>query len=744
MKQKLTLTLLAAILLLSGQQAYAEVYSGVDGNISWSLDTETGVLALSGNGPVKNNNILSAPWGRYTTYIKSVTIPEGVTSIGPNAFWGCSNLTSVTIPEGVKNIGESAFYGCSSLTSVTIPDGVTSIGDGAFSGCSSLTSLTIPNSVALIGLSAFAGTPWRDTWYNSQEDGLLYLGGCLLGYKGSKPEGTLIIKDGTKGITNFAFSGCTGLTSVTIPEGVTSIGGYAFSGCSSLSNITIPNSVIYMNSYSFDGTAWYNSQEDGLLYLDNWLLGHKGSEPEGTLIIKDGTKGIASYAFSLCTGLTSITIPEGVTSIGEAAFRNCSSLTSVMIPEGVTSIGGAAFYGCTGLTSVTIPDGVTSIGYETFSGCSGLTSVTIPESATSIEYGAFWGCSSLTSVTIPEGVTSIEFNAFNSCSNLTNLTIPSSVTSIGYDAFYYCSNLTNLTIPSSVTSIGNYAFHGCSSLMMESDVPCALGDEPFVASNDGFKITVPYGSGEAYRNAEGWSTYADYIVEMPLEDYLYMEDSKTFHKSQLTIPVLMKNAKPFTAFQCDITLPEGLTLHKTMNEDDEEVFDIAYGSRAKSSHSLMANQLTNGNIRVVGYSSSNADYRDSEGMFFTLTVDVADDASGDLTIKLSNVILTSATDGDTECPDMEAVLTIIPGQPGDVNGDGKLTMGDVVKLVNNILEVSQTGFNADLADVNEDGKVTMGDVVIVLNMILSGEYPTKAPSMRQPMAKDEVEDDTVL
>ena len=231
---------------------------------------------------------------------------------------------------------------------------------------------------------------------------------------------------------------------------------------------------------------------------------------------------------------------------------------------------------------------------------------------------------------------------------------------------------------------------------------------------------------------------------MPLADYLYMEDSKTFHKSQLTIPVLMKNAKPFTAFQCDITLPEGLTLHKTMNEDDEEVFDIAYGSRAKSTHSLMANQLTNGNIRVAGYSSSNADYRDSEDMFFTLTVDVTDDASGDLPIKLSNVILTSATDGDTECPDTEAVLTIIPGQPGDVNGDGKLTMGDVVKLVNNILEVSQTGFNADLADVNEDGKVTMGDVVIVLNMILSGEYPTKAPSMRQPMAKDEVADDTVL
>lgn len=342
--------------------------------------------------------------------------------------------------------------------------------------------------------------------------------------------------------------------------------------------------------------------------------------------------------------------------------------------------------------------------------------------------------------------------SFNDCSSVTSVTIPDGATNIGYKAFSGC-NITSITIPSSVTSIEDYAFSGCDSLTsvtMESAVPCTIGETSiFPASNDGFKIYVPYGSGDTYKNADGWSVYADYIEEMPSEEdvadnLLYMEDSKTFHKSQLTIPVLMKNAKPFTAFQCDITLPEGLTLHKTMNEDDEEVFDIAYGSRAKSTHSLLSNQMTNGNIRVVGYSSSNSDYRDSEGMFFTLTVDVANDASGDLPIKLSNVILTSATDGDTECPDMEAVLTIIPGQPGDVNGDGKLTMGDVVKLVNNILEVSQTGFNADLADVNEDGKVTMGDVVIVLNMILSGEYPTKVPSMRQPMAKDEVEYDVVL
>ena len=101
---------------------------------------------------------------------------------------------------------------------------------------------------------------------------------------------------------------------------------------------------------------------------------------------------IGSYAFSVCSGLTSVTIPNSVTSIGERAFRNCTGLTSVTISNSVKSIGESAFYGCSALTSVTIPNSVTSIGSYAFSGCTGLTSVTIPNSVTSIESYAFEGC----------------------------------------------------------------------------------------------------------------------------------------------------------------------------------------------------------------------------------------------------------------------------------------------------------------------------------------------------------------
>ena len=216
-----------------------------------------------------------------------------------------------------------------------------------------------------------------------------------------------------------------------------------------------------------------------------------------SVTIPNSVTSIGYYAFYYCSGLTSVTIPNSVTSIGSEAFYGCSGLTSVTIPNSVTSIDSYAFYGCSGLTSITIPNSVTSIGSEAFYGCSGLTSVTIPNSVTSIGSGAFSGCSGLTSIKvednnakydsrnncnaiiekssntlivgckntiIPNSVTSIGGSAFRDCSGLTSITIPNSVTSIASSAFYGCSGLTSITIPNSVTSIDSYAFYGCSGL----------------------------------------------------------------------------------------------------------------------------------------------------------------------------------------------------------------------------------------------------------------------------------------
>ena len=249
---------------------------------------------------------------------------------------------------------------------------------------------------------------------------------------------------------------------------------------------------------------------------------------------KYSVTSIREYAFALCTGLTSVTIPNSVTSIGEGAFNGCSCLTSVTIPNSVTSIGGSAFNGCSGLTSVTIPNSVTSIGICAFYECSGLTTVKIPNSVTSIGFEAFGGCSGLTSVEIPNTVTSIEYGAFSGCSGLTSVTIPNSVTSIGdyvfsgctgitqsiivndmfvflptgYEghysipenistiiggAFSECSGLTSVTIPNSVISIGNEAFLGCCGLTSVT-IPNSvtnIGERAFYGCSNLTSVTIP-------------------------------------------------------------------------------------------------------------------------------------------------------------------------------------------------------------------------------------------------------------
>ena len=314
------------------------VDSGTCGaNVTWTLDSN-GTLTISGSGAMKDCASPSeSPWYNNRGQIKSVTIEQGVTSIGKGAFLYCSSLTSVSIPSSVTSIGNYAFQNCSSLISVTIPSGVTSIGDYAFENCSSLISVTIPNSVTSIGHLAFRGCssltdinvdPNNKYWCSV--DGVLFSKDMktLVAYPRGRA-GAYKCPDGVTFIGDDAFVGCSSLTSVTIPNSVTSIGKYAFWYCSSLTSVTIPNSVT----------------------------------------------SIGDYAFSCCSRLTSVTIPNSVTSIGSSVFHYCSSLTSVTIPNSVTSIGNSAFYGCSSLTSVTIPNSVTSIGIYAFYHCTKLKDV---------------------------------------------------------------------------------------------------------------------------------------------------------------------------------------------------------------------------------------------------------------------------------------------------------------------------------------------------------------------------------
>ena len=421
--------------------------------------------------------------GKQTFYecnaLTSVSIGNGVTSIGDEAFKYCFNLASVNIPDGVISIGKQAFKSCA-LTSVLFPEGLQVIGEEAFYGCNFNSIVTIPKSLTEIGNGALRGCQDAagivvvegNSKYDSRnncnalietESNTLLLG-CAV----------TIIPEGVTSIGNNAFASCEGLITVNIPEGVTSIGDNAFAGCGNLANVTVPNTVIHIGEGAFQRN--YKLEEINI--------------PQGITVINNNT-------FEECD-LTSIVFPEGITSIGNNAFKSCRSLASIVIPKSVQVIGDDAFFGCAGLSSIVVEEGnpaydsrnncnalietksntlirgssttiiptnIQRIGEAAFISCRNLTSIIIPENITSIGELAFSACEELTSVILPNRITSIGQSTFNYCRRLTSITIPEGVTSIGEHAFYRCEKLTSIVLPSSLTSIGNSSFESCTKLI---------------------------------------------------------------------------------------------------------------------------------------------------------------------------------------------------------------------------------------------------------------------------------------
>ncbi|MCC8072753.1 MAG: leucine-rich repeat protein, partial [Clostridiales bacterium] len=565
--------------------AYADTYSGTCGdNLIWSLDTDTGVLTISGSGDMKNySSSSSAPWYNYSDSITDVELLSGITSIGEDAFSHCKSLASVIIPNSVINIGKFAFWYCTSLTSVTIPDSVTSIGSYAFHECSSLTSITIPDSVTNIGNCAFTSLTSIDVdennEYYSSQDGVLFNKNKtkLVCYPAEKAETSYKIPDSVTSIGDSAFYECSSLTSVTIPDSVisigscafyyctslksvtipnsvTSIGYYAFRDCTSLKSVTIPNSVTSIGSNAFtDCTSLTKTNYTGT--IDDWV----------SIYFADGAANPISHSEKLYINnilQTNITIDEA-SEISAYAFEYCSSIRSVTIGDSVTSIGEHAFVWCDNLTSITIPDSVTSIDNWTFGYCSSLTSITIPDSVTSIGSYAFGYCTSLTSITIPDSVTSIGDYAFERCTSLTSVTIPNSVINIGKYTFWYCTSLTNVTIPDSVTSISTYAFGYCTSL---TDVYYAGSEDDWNNISIGSSNTYLTNATIHY-NSSDTDTNSDFEYEV-LDDGTAEITGYSGTETDITIPSTIDGytvtsigdyAFEFNDDLTSITIPDGVT-----------------------------------------------------------------------------------------------------------------------------------------------------------------------------------------
>ena len=442
---------------------------------------------------------------------------------------GCNQLASeVTIPNTVTTIGPQAFLNCEQLTSITIPNSVTEIGSGAFSGCKNLEEISIPfvggsaSATSQSSITQFGyifGTDIYDGVYITQGHNA---GTCI-------PGGLRHVNiTGGEKIFHYAFEGCSMLHSVTIPESIKYIGNDAFSSCTRLNSVIYTGSVAQWCNITFGNSASNPLVRAHALYINENLVtdlvipdtttkinayAFQGASCLMSVSFSPAVDTIGSYAFSGCSGLIGLLdIPNTMTRIESYAFQNCNSISSLRLGNSVTYIGSNAFYGCSMIHELTIPNSVITIGSNAFGNCRQLRVVNY--NATNCLYMAsdVWtNCNLFTILNIGDNVTNILSQAFFNCSGLTSVVIPNSVTEIGWAAFRYCNGIRTVTIGSSVVEIDNYAFD-CSNLdtiYSYAENPPSIQYCTFPYGNTSIPVVVPCGSDEAYNNARYWSEFTN-------------------------------------------------------------------------------------------------------------------------------------------------------------------------------------------------------------------------------------------
>ncbi len=392
--------------------------------------------------------------------LKSIRLPDSITSIGDYAFSCCVNLTDVNFPENLTSIGNYAFNNCISLsTDIILPESVTSIGKCAFYMCLKVKNVTIPKNVKTIGGNSFFGVSAEELNYNAVSAKVNYginyysVSDIELGWFYSFAEKFEVnIGENVKSIPDMFMS-------------------YEYAGFLGVVSYSVDSEITDIDDM-YKGV--YVSVDDLYLQDDNYTY----------LNIPDDYDKKPLY---IGGKLKEIRIPESVTSIGDYAFAYCFLLTEIEIPKNVTNIGGEAFSNCFLLSKITIPNNITAIGKGTFAGCASLTEVIIPDSVTDIDSSAFQQCKNLESVTIGKCVSKIGSNIFYDCPKLKTvnynaISIPDNkypvlssdtiqTVNIGNkvekipDYFISeCTGVSEITIPHSVKEIGEYAFYHCSGL----------------------------------------------------------------------------------------------------------------------------------------------------------------------------------------------------------------------------------------------------------------------------------------
>ena len=521
------------------------------GNVSYDSRDNCNALIVTG----RNELILGC---------RNTEIPRSVARIGEKAFQNCTDLTSITIHEGITFIGEQAFIGCNAdeiiveegnkvydsrgnchaiietatnrllkgSNHAVIPPTVTEIASGAFSGCSRISSVIIPASVKRIVSAAF----------NCEN---LTTVTCLAEVP---PISTLAFKVSKDGKDTF------GPQTLKVPYGTKDIYSKSFDWKDFPTIVELPQFAhgawqdpVTKMKYEYE--EYPSIYEGGIVRYTATVT--DGEEAEGDLVIPeyitvDGTsfpvKAIGSRVFAGNTRLTSLTLPRSLEEIGADAFSGCSEnleriaveegnifydsrdncnaliatgrnelvlgCRNTEIPRSVTRIGAEAFLNCTDLTSITIHEGITFIGEQAFDGCN--TDEIIVEEGNKV-YDSRGNCHAIVETatnrllkgsnhgTIPPTVTEIAAGAFRKCSGITSIILPRFVKHVGGGAFVGCKDLTTVTCLAKVPPMAHLAFSAYIDGKRHFDLQT---------------LYVPYGTKKLYSATNEWFEFPD-IVELP-------------------------------------------------------------------------------------------------------------------------------------------------------------------------------------------------------------------------------------
>ena len=485
-------------------------------NVTYSLDTETGVLTISGTGKMKDYSGEDSPFYQNSN-IKSVIIENGVTSIGNLAFSSCNSLIEVSLPSSIISLGVSAFSGCENLMSISIPANVADIQSIAFAGCKKLTSIEVDSNNG--NYSSINGVLFDK---NITE---------LVCYPAGKNDASYTVPNTVKSFAYGSFYDCENLTSVIIPNGVTSIGGASFWNCKNLKSIVIPKSVTKIDLFSFNGceslkdiyytgtqdewnnitigdgninltsaTIHYNfvpCTENQHNYYGEWKI---SEEPTCTKAgLKQKTCSFDGYVQKEeipAKGHTEVVINGYAATCEKSGLtdgKKCSACGEVLeAQKEIAKLGHSytktvveptcteqeyTIYKCETCGETKKADFVNAKGHDfsnnaqfCLNGCGKVNPNYVAPDTSTVQTGScgdnvIYSLNTETGVLTISGTGEMTDSPFSQNSSIKSVIIENGVTSIVTYAFSGCTSLTSITIPDSVVSIGESAFDGCTSLV---------------------------------------------------------------------------------------------------------------------------------------------------------------------------------------------------------------------------------------------------------------------------------------